>query len=370
MKITKLLGFIVFLSFLGLSCEKDKENNEQSALANAMKEYCTEITVDLIAGQWTDVGSVTAVVDEAAGTLTVTYNVDGPWCMSLTHLDVQLDPVNFPVGKNGNPKIGHFAYSATLNCATSWTQVVNLIPLGYTAGQMVYIAAHADVEGFVGGDCDLEDFASTLPDCANLVITGAYVGAPAYCPTETITMGGDLDGVYEGWCVDLDHGIAAYTDYTVAVYSSYEELPDCAVDKPENFPYVNWILNQFFVGTPSSSFCGGANYTYGDVQWAIWQFVDDGYYAPPGPNASECKALEIYNLAVASGAGYVPGCGDRIAVVLVPVETCGDECPINQVTIIDVPFESYGSETAWGEGPYQFNPDAGWAMYFSLDCPN
>ena len=43
-------------------------------------------------------------------------------------------------------------------------------------------------------------------------------------------------------------------------------------EQPGLFCKTNWIINQNFVG--KSSGCDGA-YTYGDVQWAIWQLVDE-----------------------------------------------------------------------------------------------
>ena len=370
MKITKLLGFIVFLSFIAWSCEKDKENNEQSALANSMKTGCPVVVVDLIAGQFTDVGEVTAQLD--GETLTVTYTIDDlDWCMTLTHLDVQLDADLFPRNKkSGNPKIGHFAYSETLACETSWVVEVDLTALegwdDYVAGDLLYIAAHADVQ--TGNSIG---FGLTLPDCANLVITGAYPGAPSYT-NETITLGGDLNGVYEGWCIDIGNGIGAGIDYTVAVYSSTEVLPDGTVDYPWNMPYVNWIINQHYVGTSSPGAYG--TYTYGDVQLAIWHFIDDET-STAGCGAYDAnRVAEIIAAAMAGGGGFIPACGEYIGVVLVPVLVCGDLEPSAQVTIIELELVCEGDETAWGGfidgvGVYQFNPTAGWAMYFDYQCP-
>ena len=375
MKITKLLGFLVFLAIITLSCEKDKETNEQSALANGMKAQTDcGVEVNLIAGQFTDVGNVIAVIGDDLK-LTVTYTIDDPdWYMSFTHLDVQLAPVpeSFPVNKKNNPKIGNFAYNQEHSpWVTSWTEVVDL-PEGYHTGDVVYIAAHAVVHALNVGNCDVEEFASTLPDCANLVITGGYPGAPSYTPTETITLGGDLNGVYEGWCVDLDHGIGAGVDYTVAVYSSTEVLPDGTVDYPWNMPYVNWIINQHYVGTASPG--GYGTYTYGDVQIAIWHFIDDGT-STGGCGAYDANRVAEIIAAAAGGGGFIPTCGEYIGVVLVPVLVCGDLEPSAQVTIIEVLFEYYGSETAWGgelnpedfDYVYTFN-SSNWAMYFDLTC--
>ena len=151
MKIMKLPGFIVCLAFIFFSCENDKEASEQSVLAQGVKDAC-EITVELMAGQFTDVGEVTALLD--GPTLTVTYIIDEPgWCISSTHLDVQLAPANFPMTKKGNPKIGHFVYSESLDCETYWEQEIELAILdGWQTGAQIFIAAHAEVEGEYGDE--------------------------------------------------------------------------------------------------------------------------------------------------------------------------------------------------------------------------
>ena len=166
-----------------------------------------------------------------------------------------------------------------------------------------------------------------------------------------------LNGIHAGWCIDIGHYIYSGTYYSVDVYSSYEDLSGVPnIDHPENLDKVNWILNQGFIGTACGA-CGGDIYTKYDVQRVIWELIDDSQHIPGYP-WSQCKADEIYDQAMANGVGFVPGCGDRIAVVL-------DTDVGDQITIIDVPFRHFSdeTETAWGEG-MQFNPNAGWAMYF------
>ena len=82
-----------------------------------------------------------------------------------------------------------------------------------------------------------------------------------------------LTGVYEGWCIDTDRLISDNTNYTAKVYSSYEPLPAGLVEHPENLDLVNWIINQNYVGKPAGGSLG--NYTYGDVQLAIWTLIED-----------------------------------------------------------------------------------------------
>ena len=144
---------------------------------------------------------------------------------------------------------------------------------------------------------------------------------------------GALTGDYAAWCVDVARTLDEGHCFDANVFSSYEVLPDGVVDIPDNFDLINWILNQDFVGKSSD---GGAGipYTLGDVQWAMWELIDDA-------NCASCtyldpydigRAQEIVDLALANGEGYEPGAGDVLAVVLQPTD-------VSQVVIIPYPLE-------------------------------
>jgi hypothetical protein len=157
---------------------------------------------------------------------------------------------------------------------------------------------------------------------------------------------GVLAGDYAAWCVDVAKSLNEGECFNANVYSSYEFLPDGVVDRPENFDLINWILNQDFVGTTSGN--GSATYTLGDVQWAMWQLIDD-------TNCVSCtflvpydvtRATEIVDLAQANGEGYEPGEGDVLAVVLQPTDG-------KQVVIIPYLVEcepELACETAFARG--------------------
>jgi len=101
------------------------------------------LTVDLLAGQDMDVGDVSVWNDGSL--LYVKYEITKPfWCLTETHLDIQTDPLSFPLTKKGNPIPGQFAYNDEHNCIRSFTYQ---IPLTWDPGTTVYIAAHAAVEG-------------------------------------------------------------------------------------------------------------------------------------------------------------------------------------------------------------------------------
>ncbi len=106
-------------------------------------ELCAElpcVTAPLMAGQKTDVGSVSAYFYE--GKLYVTYNVTLPWCFTELHLAVTESPDTIPQTKTGNPIPGRFPYHYNTygKCETSYTfpAIEATCPL--------YIAAHAAVQ--------------------------------------------------------------------------------------------------------------------------------------------------------------------------------------------------------------------------------
>jgi hypothetical protein len=227
------------------------------------------------------------------------------------------------------------------------------ISLGtWAAGTPLYIAAHAVVR--IGG---VNGIGATLPDQVDMVITfpGLGFGAPSYFDI-TVSGGTTLDGTYDGYCVDIDSGY--FTPSVADVYSSYEPLPSGLIEKPENLDLVNWIINQDFVGQPSS--CDGV-YTWGDMQWVIWQLIEDN---PPAEHSSLgdwslCRAQEILAAAFANGEGFVAGCGEVMGVVLVP--DFGPYRPHQPVLIwVDVPCAQ--EETAWS-GELAFS-EKNWATYF------
>lgn len=276
---------------------------------------------------------------------------DGDWCLTETHLEVATALEDIPQ-VNGNPPPGQFAYEGEHDCVAG---VTYQIPLTWDPGTPLLIAAHGVVQ--TGGMDGLE---ATLPDQVTMATAfpGLGFGAPSYFDV-TVSGGTTLDGMYDAYCVDTDRG--RLVEGLVNVYSSYEPLPPSVpIEKPENLDLVNWIINQDFAGKPSG--CDGA-YTYGDVQWAIWQLVEDN---PPADHVSLgdwslCRAQEILAAAFANGEGFVPGCGDVMGIILDPVEW-------RQPVIIWVEVPCAEDETVWGGDyfgtPLEF-PGNNWAIYFA-----
>jgi hypothetical protein len=314
---------------------------------------------ELIAGQNLTVGTVS--VEYNGDDLIVTFEVteDG-WYLTETHLYVGSEPPS-------KTAPGQFPYQHDGLHDTTDAYVLSLSDLGFAAGDCPIFAAHAVVERVVGYEPDLDGLAAALPDTVTLKTQ--FPGGDSYFNT-TVTNGGVLDGIYDGWCVDTDRTINPGTSYTAEVYSSYETLPDGVVEFPENLDLVNYIINQGWVGQTSG--CGGA-YTYGDVQRAIWTLVDDANSTAGLGSWSQCRVDEILADAYANGEGYVPGGADDcgfVAVILRPI-SANAQITIAQVTLAALPgtcIEITEDETAWGFGPCQL--DKGWGWSFSCCVPD
>ena len=145
---------------------------------------------------------------------------------------------------------------------------------------------------------------------------------------------GDLAGErITAWCSDKEGDLDINETVTYDVYSSSEDLSGFQdlFDNTDKFDEVNWLLNQSFIGKESGVANGEAGnrvYTYGHIQAAIWQLVDnirfesgDGYFltCPEYGKWNKYDAEMSDELVAAASAhdGFVPGCGQQIAVILI-----------------------------------------------------
>ena len=184
----------------------------------------------------------------------------------------------------------------------------------------------------------------------------------------TTIFDGPLEGVYEGWCVDSDEEIDTFDTPLIGyLYSSYDEdLPELFYYQ-ENLPLINWILNYDFVGKESPN--GLGTYTLGDVTKAIWILLEEA----PNPNPlggvgpfDDNRIAEIVAKANAEGQGFVPQCGQYVAIIIV-VEG-------QQTTIFKYPVPcGGGTETVWAFGDFAFSEQTPiiarkWGWIFNINC--
>jgi hypothetical protein len=189
--------------------------------------------------------------------------------------------------------------------------------------------------GTINGQAGPCDLASPIPASLKVDqwVNPGSAGVPSYLDL-TLKNGNNLFGVLDAWCLDAG-GLIGSAPFDVNTICSYDVLARAAVTKPDNLPAVNWLLNKVMkgeiVGHPSG--CSGAgNYTYGDVQRAVWELIDNQQTTSGLGSWTQCKADELTAMALLDGATFVPGSGDYVGIVLVPIPI-----PTRQVLIIMVP---------------------------------
>lgn len=351
-----------------------------------------QTTADMIAGNPKNpppniVGEVT--VERVGDTLVVTYDSSGyGWKILGTHLHISEDDGDgvpydgkkpdsgdgtpIPLS-GGNPPPGQFAFSDPSTSTDTFVQyIIDLVgtipgekknddpvPYDWATDDLLHVAAHAGVEL----DC-LDYLELMLPDEVNMEILRAAIPGQdgAYFPELEITGPTDptsLDGIYPAWCLDPYRVINKETVYpAIGVYSTYEILPEDLVEKDENLPCVNWILNNIEVGDlvdNGLSACDEEPYTIGDIQLAIWILLwdevpveavesleDDGY------DPSPCRVEEIIRIA---DCDFEPECcTDDVGVIIVPRRGPEGSQRYWQPVLIKIPTDC-GDETAWAGEP-------------------
>lgn len=180
-------------------------------------------------------------------------------------------------------------------------------------------------------DCDV-NLNPTLPALVD-VCTTAKPGTESYFLVDIAS--GDLAGSdIPAWCVDVDKTLGAPECFEANVYSSYGSFPTGDFENYENFDLVNYILNQDYISQ---------GYTFGHIQWAIWELIDDEncvsctYLTNPIGNWTdpddEIKGQEIVDDAIANGDGFEPVAGQNLAIILIPTDNT------KQSIIIPYPLE-------------------------------
>ncbi|MBK1693752.1 hypothetical protein CKO09_03215 [Chromatium weissei] len=124
-------------------------------------------------------------------------------------------------------------------------------------------------------------------------------------------------GWIDGWCLNADINITGnHTVYQANLYSSQDpDLPTGLVYVATNLDLVNWILNQDFTANP--------NYSYGEVQSAIWNLMGSPIYTTGADiegqgTVSATDVNTILSLAAANGEGFVPNASQYSTYIIDP----------------------------------------------------
>lgn len=358
-KSIKLLTLPLLLTFLFFSCEKMEtaDYSPHKANATSLISLPSDVecfaSVDLIAAQHHYAGKVN--VTRCDGGVKVQFVTENNWILTEVHVDVQNDPNVFPMTKSGNPKVGHFFWNVSFDPSENkMIYETECIPV---AEGDIYVAAHAVVCGGLIDDIvpDFGAFCASIPDTATLQVVS---GGLAYTTSTIVGTNSWIDGTYPGWCVDLSRSISGYppNEYNVEVVPSVCGAPlQGLIDYPANIGLVNYLLNQPYLGMDLGDL---GVITISDIQAVIWMLLDDGENTR---SYDEARASWIKADVEANGSTFMPGCGDMVAILLVPRDKAGEI--VAQITIIPLPLPCYaGCETAWGKG-YGF-PGKQWAMFF------
>jgi Protein of unknown function (DUF1554) len=264
-------------------------------------------STDLIAGRTIDAGDVEVCNDDA--TLTVTYEATFPWCLLATNLHVATIPDppaqpddNIPQNGPGNPTPDEFAYGDDYGGCLDRPAVFE-IPLdeidgGVSPGDMVAIAAHAEVEDgeraegawgegprFVergnwamyftyevqegtcntpGGSCTV--FVTSTRHTGNL---GGLAGADAICQARAESLvSAAPPGTYKAWLSTSAASAASRLTHATVPYrlvdgtqiaDDWDDLTDGTLDAPINRQEdgILGFISQVWTGTAADgSFAG------------------------------------------------------------------------------------------------------------------
>jgi hypothetical protein len=155
MKRSLMLIFLLAAGVFMYSCKKTEMVSGTGKTVNQSKQgsigsrdssdkeddFCESTTVNLLAGQSINAGSVSVINDN--NFIYVTYTTANGYTLKQTHLYVG-DCALIPVNNAGNPVPGRFPYKATHSNATTYTVTIPISAI--PAGSCGCIAAHAALQ--------------------------------------------------------------------------------------------------------------------------------------------------------------------------------------------------------------------------------
>ena len=155
-KFTLIICVIIAMLFTSCHTEKLEESARGKSHTSViiptnydleeLGEEC--ISVNLIAGQHHDAGSVTVYND--GENLIIVYSSNDDWTIDLTHLSVgNCNEDWVPLTGSGNPQIGQFQYTEPVSISEH--EVIYVISLE-DLNDHICFTAHAEVEGPTGGE--------------------------------------------------------------------------------------------------------------------------------------------------------------------------------------------------------------------------
>jgi len=348
----------------------DKSWSDKSCGSTYIDSCFNKTSFDLVAGQTNDIGDVFITKAADGGIVVDVYVTKDGYYMTSAEVAWGKTEDGLP-HSNGGLTPGKFKYKlANLVYSNHVTFTIPASDLsGIAAGTKLLVAVHASISS---GGATYETFKSSITDSTTFTLVNPSADGNSY-------FGVTINGVtYRGWCIDTSRQTqGAPTEYKFNTYSSTDSLPAGLINNSENMPFVNWIINQNYVGKTASD---GTPYTYGDVQMAIWYFMDDNP-SPTGTGTFTQAHVNAITAAASAHSDYVPAPGSKVAVIIKPTKVIvnGVEyslydppismCNWGQIMIIELETKKGCSETAWAAvktscGGYGHDyPGSSWSKY-------
>ena len=292
-----LLFIVAFIPLIPITAAIDSETATET------------MTVNLIAGQHIQVGTVTAWIEE--GALHVKYITIEEWYLTETHLAVASGLNGIPQTKTGNPIPGKFQYMRYHDPpVTEYEYTIE----GTFSGTL-YIAAHAKV-------CKGEEVIEVYESGEG----SAQVYGPinSYLPPNDLGWGASKDAV-ETW-----------------KHPSWPTIPDSS---------AKWI---------------SSSYDIEDARLDSWRKFTVTFDVPGVPLAGSVVTANSDNAEEVWFNGIVIGSDGTVTTAFEYPTYNPKVSPTGLIYKVTVSYlEITQCETAWGEG--ERFPGANWAMYFTYD---
>jgi len=283
-------------------------------------------TLDLITSQLNNAGTVK--IDRNITLFNITITLMDGWHLNETHIHVAKRLNDIPKKGNGDPNIDEFTYNQTHGYSTNCTILID-----EDVEPPLVVAIHAAI-------CRIIDYAPDFSQYVNISGSSLKVKNPGNgCYFNSTFESDQFTGFFSGWCIDIDNVIYNNIWYDVNASLSTEPIPDGLLEYPENLDLVNYILNQGYIGQTSPS---GGTYTMGDIQRAIWALMEDTQSTAGIGSWSQQRVDEILDDAYGNGEGYIPGEGEKVALILY---TDGLQITLIMVPVPMIPV--YECETAY-----------------------
>jgi len=323
-------------------------------------------TVNLLAGQHTDVGDV--IVQRVGDLLYVTYRTVDGWAMTETHLAVASSSKGIPQTKKGNPIPGQFPNKAYHNPpVTEYTYMISSVD--WT--KPVVIAAHAAVVHITEGCIDLASDESTMVTAGN-----EGVGVPY--PKPAVEVSGPWTG--------LTHTFSSSTGWIWEAYPVIDPVNGNIVEFKKSFTIPGMYFleksGELYITCDNGYEIKVNDASLGKAQLAdnfrsaprtneiVWWY--DTLSLPPtcGGGPYGWQTVEQYDIGNALAIG-----SNSLSITGVNEADTADECPDGEGTSTSNPagliYEGEvcykvvdQEETAWAAGT-RFPGAANWATYFS-----